>query len=80
MMEELNEEHLTGFMKPPAAFIWAHFLLLVSRQAKTFTNSKKKKKDAASHPPGNICCCSKINCFCLIGSRLKLRRAVEESK
>lgn len=42
MMEELNEEHLTGFMKPPAAFIWAHFLLVVSRQAKTFINSKQK--------------------------------------
>lgn len=35
MMEELNKEHLTGFMKPPAAFMWAHFLLVVPRQAKT---------------------------------------------
>lgn len=52
MMEELNEEHLTGFMKPPAAFIWAHFLLLVSRQAKTFTNSKKKKERCCLTPAG----------------------------
>lgn len=52
MMEELNEGNLTGFMKPPAAFIWAHFLLVASHQPKTFTNSKNKKnknKKVLSH-------------------------------
>lgn len=46
MMGDLNEEHLTGLMKPPAAFMWAHFLLVVPRHAKTFDSFKKKKKAA----------------------------------
>lgn len=43
MMEEPNEGNLTGFMKPPAAFIPAHFLLAASHQPQTFTNSKSQK-------------------------------------
>lgn len=46
MMEELNEEHLTGFMKPPPAFIWAHFH--VNPKHSLIQKQKKQKRNMAS--------------------------------